>query len=101
MKRVAILLLAASLSACTTATLNCPSDHTVTATVNGPDIAQIATQLAALIGPLMMAQRGGVGAKAGAVPAAPTNDGTLTVKTLDIFGTQSMSCGNATPTPAS
>jgi hypothetical protein len=32
-------------------------------------------------------------------PAPQTNDGTLSVKTFDIFGVQQYSCGNAAPVP--
>ncbi len=98
MRIVIAITLVCFLSACGTIQLNCPSDHTVTATMNGPNLATIAQQLAALVGPLMaagaLAQKPNLRAEA---PAVPTNDGTLSVKTLDIFGTQQYSCGNMTP----
>lgn len=92
MRKSLIPLLLLSLAACGTVTLNCPSDRTVTATLNGPNVATVAAELAAVIGPMvgLAAQKGP--ALMAAAPA--TNDGTLSVKTLDIFGTQSYSCGN-------
>jgi hypothetical protein len=99
MKYLALLLLL-PLAGCGTVQLNCPSDHTVTATLNGPNLATVAQQLAALVGPMMaanaVASKPNLRAEA---PAPQTNDGTLSVKTFDIFGVQQYSCGNAAPTP--
>jgi hypothetical protein len=97
MKLLSILALALALSGCSTIKLNCPSDHVVTANLNGPNIATVAAQLAAIIGPLTATS---LAMKNGAVltPTTTTNDGTLAVNTLDIVGTQSYSCGNAAAT---
>ena len=95
-------VLAVSLAGCSTISLNCLSDHVTTATLNGPNIVTIAQQLVTILGPMVAS--GGLATKQGLKATAPatTNDGTLTVKTLDIVGVQQYSCGNAAaaPTPA-
>ena len=88
--RISPWVAALLLTGCSTIQMTCPSDHVVTATLNGPNIATIATQLAALMGPMMATKAGGLRA----TPNPATSDGTLSVKTLDIFGVQSYSCGN-------
>lgn len=86
-----IALLCCLLCSCSTMTLDCPSDHVVTATLNGPNISTIASQLVSILGPLLA---GGTLAARPELPAS-SSDGTLTVKTLDIVGVQTYSCGNA------
>lgn len=96
MKRLlpALLLIAG----CGTVHLTCPSDHVVTATLNGPNMATVAEQLAAAVGPMLAAKKPTtLGAGTEPTPPAPSNDGTLDVKTLLLTGVQEYKCGNATP----
>src|ERR1700741_2539331 len=94
--RLLVGLAALSFVGCSTVSLNCPSDHVVTATLNGPDYAGLASQIVALLAPYL-GTGGLLGEKLGATASsALENDGTLTIKTLD-FGTQSYACGNLAP----
>lgn len=100
MKRL-LVVVCLVVAGCSTVSMNCPNDHVVTATLNGPNLATVASQLAAIVGPLAA---GGVlaapkaGAKLGAAEAGGS-DGTLSVKTIDLFGVQQYSCGNASAVP--
>jgi hypothetical protein len=94
--RIVAALGCLGLSGCLTAQIQCPtSGPPIMATANSPDITLIAGQVIGLL-----AKSGVIAAKAPNQQATSTSQyaGSVTLRTVPLFGTQSVSCGPQSPT---
>jgi len=95
--KLAVCLLTCLLSGCVTATITCPvAGPPIEADINSPDITVLAGSILS-----MLSMAGILAAKpprrAAVVRPVEPNAGTVTLKTIPIFGKQSIACGPQAP----